>query len=330
VHFWINAELLQEGAPQLPQLSMVNLEKMYQGSIATGAINFENGRIDVDMKSYAGKEMLDIWKKYAGDKISDDMVKRLPAKDVALFLAMNFKPEGIKEFLKLTGMDGFFNMGTSMFGFNLDDFVKANKGDIVLSVSDITKDTTGKPTASVVFSTAIGDKPSFDKLVAAGKKFGAQGKGEMSSQLFFNSNDKYFTIGNNKTHVDQFVAKDGNTKFDFYSKLESSPIAGYANFQYILSAMRSSNKDSVANIVIDSSLKVWDNALMSGGNFKDGGIVQHFEINLVDQSTNSLKQLNRYMNLVARVAKENKKETDISGIKLLGTAVPGDSTAIAE
>ncbi len=331
MHFWVNAELMQQQSPEIPQLSMINLQKMYEGSIATGSVNFENGKIDVDMKSYASKEMMDIWKKYAGDKISDDMVKRLPAKDVAIFLALNFKPEGIKEFLRLTGLDGFFNMGTSTFGFNLDDFIKANKGDLVLSVSDITKDTSGKTTASVLFSTAIGDKASFDKIVAAGKKLGSQGMGQMASQLHFNSNEKYFAIGNNKSHIDQFVAKEGNTKFDFYNKIESSPIAGYVNFQYIMTAMRSNvGKDSVATMVLDSSLKYWDNALMTGGQFKDGGVIQHFEINMIDQSTNSLKQINRYMNLVGRVAKENKKESDISGIKLQGTAVPGDSTAIAE
>lgn len=331
MHFWINAELLQQGAPQMPQLSMVNLEKMYEGSIATGAINFENGRIDVDMKSYAGKDMLELWKKYAGTKISDDMVKRLPAKNVALFLAMNFKPEGIKEFLKLTGLDGFVNLGAGTVGFNLDDFIKANKGDIVLSLSDITKDTSGKTSASVLFSTAIGDKPSFDKLVAAGKKLGSQGMGKMASQIYFNSNEKYFTIGNNKTDVDQFVAKEGNSKFDFYEKIESSPIAGYVNFQYIMNSMRANlGKDSVGSLVLDSSLKVWDNALMSGGNFKDGGITQHFEINMMDKSTNSLKQLNRYMGLVARIAKENKKEDNINEIRLPGNTSPADSAAIAE
>jgi len=331
MHFWINAELLQQETPQIPQLSMINLEKMYQGAIATGAVNFENGKIDVDMKSYASKDMLDLWKKYAGNKISDDMVKRLPAKDVALFLALNFKPEGIKEFLKLTGLDGFFNMGTAALGFNLDDFIKANKGDLVLSVSKITKDSSGKNTASVLFSTAIGDKASFDKLVAAGKKMGTQGMGQMASQLHFNSNEKYFSIGNNKADVDQFVAKEGNTKFDFYNKIESSPIAGYVNFQYLLNSMRSTAaKDSVASMMLDSSLKFWDNALMTGGNFKNGGIVQHFEINMVDQSTNSLKQLNRYMNMVGSLAKKNTKEVNISEIRLPGNTSPADSAAIAE
>lgn len=49
----------------------------------------------------------------------------------------------------------------------------------------------------------------------------------------------------------------------------------------------------------EASLKMWDNLIATGGKFNDGGISQHVEINLVDKSTNSLKQLNNYLGTIS-------------------------------
>jgi hypothetical protein len=316
IHFWVNAEALNAGTPAMAALSMINMNKLYEGAIATGTVNFENGKLAVDMKSYSGKELAAIWKKYAGSSISSDMVKRLPAKDVAMFFAMNFKPEGIKEFLKLMGLDGFINMGTAFLGFNLDDFIKANKGDILLSVSDIAKDSSGKTSASVLFAASVGDKVSFDKLIAAGKKAGKNGIGEMASQIHFNSNDKYFAIGNNKQNIDDFIGKAGDSKFEFYNKIASSPFGGYVNLQYIMASMKEEvSKDSLGLVALEASAKIWDNIIISGGGYSKGGLTQHFEINLVDKTTNSLKQMNKYVALMGNIVKEKNKEKKLSALE---------------
>jgi hypothetical protein len=319
VHFWINTQALYEGNAGMAALSMVNIRKLYEGSFTAGTINFENGQVIADMDSYAGKEMTELWKKYGGSKISSDMVKRLPAKDVAVLIALNFKPEGIKEFVKLLGVEGLINMGSGLIGFNLDDFVKANKGDIVLSVSDISKDSSGKTDATILFAASVADKASFDKLVNAGNKMGKQSLGTNSSKIFYNRNDPYFAIGNKKESIDQFVAKEGNSQFDFMNKIASSPMGGYVNLQYILSSLRDeAGKDSLGLVALDASLKLWKDMIMSGGNFKDGAVTQHIEINLLDKTTNSLKQINTYIGIMASVLKEKKKETSLNEIRLPG------------
>ena len=322
MHFWVNSEAIYQGTPNTPgmaALGMLNISKLYQGSYATGTVQFENGKIDVALKSYAGKEMTDLIKKYSGTKINSEMVKRLPAKDVAVFLAMNFKPEGIKEFAKLIGIDGLVNMGAAQFGFNLDDFVKANKGDIVFSISDIVKDTSGKTNAAVLFAASKGDKASFDKLVAAGKKFGGGKSGTGAPNFYFNQDDKYFSIGTKKEYIDQFVAKEGDSKFDFFDKISSGPIGGYVNLQYIMASLRDqASKDSLGLAALDASLKVWDNIIMNGGEFKNGGITQHFEINLVDKTTNSLKQLNKYARVMANIVRQKEKQESNVDTRLHG------------
>ncbi len=322
----MNAESFNPGTAGMGAMSMVNMNKIFEGSITSGTVNFESGKIDVDVKSFAGKELTEIWKKYSGSKISSDMVKRVPAKDVAFFLAMNFKPEGIKEFVKLIGMEGLLNMGAAFLGFNLDDFIKANKGDILLAVSDIVKDSSGKTDASVLFAASVGDKLSFDKLVAAGNKMGKDQLGAAASKISFNQNKEYFAIGNKKENIDQFITKEGSSTFDFYNKIASSPIGGYVNLQYIMTSMRSeASKDSLGLLAMDASIKMWENIILSGGEFKNDGVTQHIEINLVDKTTNSLKQLNKYAAAIGVIAEQKKKETDITGIRL-----HGDTTGVKD
>lgn len=319
IHFWINMEALGMGSSDMPgmaALSMINFKKIYEGSRVTGTVNFDNGKINADFTSYSGKEMTDLVKKYSGDKISSEMLKRLPSKNVAALFALNFKPEGIREYLKLLGVEGFANMGTAFLGFNLDDFIKANKGDILIAVSDFVQDSIGKPDMSVIFSASIGDKQSFGKLVEAGKKVSKEKlTGENSPAISYNLNDNYFAIGNKKQDVDKYIASTNNSTLDFFDKISGSSSSAYVNFQYILKAMENqASRDSLDKVIYDVSVKMWDNLVFTGNGFKNGGSKTHLEINLIDKSTNSLKQLHNYLGTIAVVMKkkEEKYMTDYS------------------
>lgn len=323
LHFWMNSEELNKGNFTSAGLKMmpVDFEKLYKGSITTATVNFENGKILFDTKSYASKEITEIWKKYGG-KLDETMLKRLPAKDVAFVLAMNFKPEGIKELVKVMGMEGYANMGLAFMGFTLDDFIKANKGDILLAVSDFEKTTDTTPTEvfaqagnmftkpDVIFATSVGDKDAFNKLVKAGEKLGKNMFTSDSLPIALNNNGSYFAIGSKKTSVDKFIA-GGNSNFDFISKITGQSVGGYVNIQYLLKAFGSeAAKDSSAKAAYDASLAFWDNAYMKGGDFSDGGTTSTIEINLMDKNTNSLKQLNQYLGKLGAIAKKEKEKRD--------------------
>lgn len=327
VHFWMNVESLYKGMPGMEVMAMINLTKLYEDSRYAATGNFENGQIKVDMVSYGGKEISDIYKKYAGNKVSADMAGNLPAKDIAVFFALNFKPEGIKELIKLTGMEGLINMGTAMLGFNMEDFIKANKGDILLSISDFGVDSFGRPEPKVLFSASIGDKASFDKLINAGKKMS---KGDdMGGKIAYNKNDKYFVIGNNKAANDQFISSKGGNKPAFWDRISGGPIAGYVNLQTIMNTFsKEASRDSFGFMSLQASQKFWSDITLSGGDFKDGGIVQHLEINLVDKTTNSLKQLNKYVDALALIEKQ-KKEYYKTNDNMLPPAVVDSVVAIA-
>ena len=320
LHFWVNSEELNKNGAASAGLKMLNidLEKLYKGSITTATVNFENGQVLIDTKSYASKEVTELWKKYGG-KVDESMLKRIAAKDVAAVIAMNFKPEGIKELVKLMGVEGYANMGLAFMGFTLDDFVKANKGDVVLAVTDFKTALpdsapagmvesnlfSSKPT--VIFGTSVGDKDAFNKLIKAGEKLGKDAPASAAEQVSYNNNGSYFAIGNSKEAVDKFVT-GGNNNFDFISKISGQSVGGYFNIRYILKAFANeASRDSSSKAVYDASVAFWDNVYMKGGDYSDGGTSSHIEINLIDKSTNSLKQLNKYISTLGLIAKKEKE-----------------------
>ncbi len=318
-HFWFNAKGFASGMNQIAGMAaMANLSKLYDGAITTGTLNFENGKINVDAKSYGGKEITDLFKKYNGTDFNKEMVKNIPSQNLAGLFTFNFKPEGIKEFLKILGMDGLANLGTAQLGFNLDDFIKANKGDVLIAVTDIKNDSTGFGTdANFIFATSIGDKTSFNKLIDAGKKMGGPmlGANPMAEKIAYNVNDKYFAIGNNKTAIDTYLAGTANSSFSFLDKISGGPFGGYVNFQYIIGANKpKATADSFKLASYDATIKMWDNMMISGGNFKDGAITQHWEINLIDKNTNSLKQLNTYAGTMSAIDKKKSAADDLKWI----------------
>ncbi|MBP6022150.1 DUF4836 family protein [Ferruginibacter sp.] len=331
LHFWMNSEELYKDGLANPAMAMLNLTTLYKGSRAAATLNFENGKILMDIKSYAGKELTELYKKYGGKNIDEEMIKRLPSKDVAAVFAMSYKPEGIKELLKLMGVEGYANMGLAFAGFSLDDFIKANKGDVLIALTEIKhkKDSikfkgvngedksfeTNTPQPEFIFATSIGDKDAFNLLIKAGEKFGKNVPAEIP--VAYNSNGKYFAIGNSKENIAKYTGTNSNTSFDFLSNISGEPFGGYINLQYIMKAFESeATKDSTAKAVYDASLKMWDNVYMKGGSYSGGGITQTMEINLIDKNTNSLKQLNQYLGTLGQLKMESDKKMEMTDVMM--------------
>ena len=328
-HFWLNAEYFSPTAGLSGIGAMANLSKLYEGAVTTATVNFENGKINLDAKSYGGKEMTDLYKKYSGKDFDKSMVKNIPSQNLAALLAFNFKPEGVKEFLKLLNMDGLVNLGAAQAGFNLDDFVKANKGDILIAVTDIKQDTLVGQNADFIFAASINNKTSFNKLIDAGKKFGGPMLGA-TNKFAYNVNEKYLVFTNNKTVTDTYIAGTANTYFDFIDKISGGPFGGFINFQYIFNNVKpKSSADSLDVEMYNASVKMWDNLLISGGNFKDGGITQHWEINMMDKNTNSLKQLNSYLGTMSVIQEKKKARNKVTWMNEDVMAPAMDTTIIA-
>ena len=343
IHFWMNTQELSTGANTPSALAMVNLEKWFTDSRTTATLNFDNGKISINSRGYSGAELSGVFKKYQGGKIDEEMIKRIPGKDVAAVMALNFKPEGVKELLKTFNLDGFVNVGLTSLGLKMDDFIKANKGDIVIALSDfkmktdtaekmITDDEAAavplaqKPSFNFIFTTSIGDKESFNKLISTGKKLGEKFINKSEVPLAYNSNNNYFVLSNSKETADKYIAGSNNT-FDFMSQISGQPFGGYVSLQSIMKAFESeAAKDSAGKIMYQASLQLWDNFLWKGGEFKEGALTQSFEINLVDKTTNSLVQLNQYSNTLGKLYSEKRKSSTVALTNEIAPAAPVEPT----
>ena len=105
MHVWMNVEKLTGNIPQMGMLSMMKMDKFLTGNISALTLNFDNGKITLRSKGYAGKELSDIFKQYSGGSINTEMLKNIPSQVVVGVLAMHCSPDGLKEMINLSGMD---------------------------------------------------------------------------------------------------------------------------------------------------------------------------------------------------------------------------------
>ena len=341
---WHNTEEIMKIVPDLGMLSMLKLDVFFKDNASASTINFEKGKIEMNQMIYAGKELTGFMKKYKGAKINTGMIKNIPSQNVLGVFAMNFKPEGIKEFIKLTGTDGMVNMYLQQLGFTLDDLTKANNGDILIAISDLKmttdsvdfKDSEGntmntggftKPDFNFIFSMSVNDKVSFQKIIDAGKKMSNQmGK---DTSISFALNDKFFAVSNHNNFTNQYLAGNDN-KYDFVDKINGQPIGLFLDLQKILSVVATGNTRNAGNkAMMGQSLKIWNNVTMAGGDMKDDAFTSKTEINLVDQNANSLKQLNSYFDEMFKI-NETKREQNahLNNLDSLLTPPPIDTVKV--
>lgn len=334
IHFWLNSGLLMKNT-MAGALSMFKAASLLEGNVTGYTVNFDNGKITASTKTWFNNELGALMKKYKPGNINTDMLKRIPGQDMSVVFAMNYPPEGLKEFLKLFGVDGMVNGFIGDFGLSIDDFVKANKGDLLLAVSDFKVEdkemnlnpdkgsdfsfSTPQPGAKVLFATSINDKPSFDKMIDILKtEISKQGGAEDLAMIKYTVKDNWFIAGNAQESVDGF-ASGTVTDHPFISKISGHPMGCYIDFQKISSGIKT-NKLGGTGKIFTGEAKVWENMLFYGGEMKDGAYVAFMEVNMFDKNTNSLKQLNSFFNTVAKSVKEdmdnhNPWTVDTSGIR---------------
>jgi len=64
IHVWVNTEEMTKNSSAMGMVGMVKLDVFLKDNISTYTVNFDNGKINVNQKLYAGKELSDFLKKY--------------------------------------------------------------------------------------------------------------------------------------------------------------------------------------------------------------------------------------------------------------------------
>lgn len=324
IHYWVNAELYGNSLGGL--LSMVKLSVLFEGNAYGTTVNFDNGKITLKSKAWYNKQLTELMKKYGGEKVSEATINRIPSKNVLAVFAFKYKPEGFKELLKLLGVDGFVNSALSSVNYSTDEFVKATKGDVLISVSDfevksrtlgadggqtsVPQDmpTVPAPTAKVLFATSVNDKPSFDKLFGIIQSK-SQELGAFTKDIHFQLNNDWFAVGNSPDQVNGFLS-GGNNNLEFAKRISGRSFGGFINVQQILKSTTPLATDSSAKAALDASINMWQDIYMLSSGEANGTYTGEAEINLVDKSTNSLKQLNKYIDTISKLTGRKRSPSD--------------------
>ncbi|WP_207512002.1 DUF4836 family protein [Longitalea luteola] len=324
LHYWVNAESYYNSLGGL--LSVLKMNVLFEGNAYGAALNFDNGKITLKSKAFYNKDMKALMEKYAGGKVTDAMINRIPSKNVVAVFAFKYPPQGLIDLFKLMGVDGIVNGFLGGEGFSTEEFVKANKGDVLLSVSDFeikptettfTDPETGDPVtlknetpnANILFATSVNEKPAFDKLFGILQTKVQQLSPAITSKVHFQLNNEWFAAGNSPEQVNGFL-KGGNNQLPFTSRISGKLFGGYINVQQILKNTAPAITDSSAKVAMDLSVRMWQDIYMTSGGLKNGAFEGEAEINLVDKSTNSLKQLNKYLDAISKQLNGNRNQYD--------------------
>ncbi|HUR12249.1 MAG TPA: DUF4836 family protein [Flavitalea sp.] len=335
MHFYVNSGQLYNSMGG-GMMSMMKLNVLFEGNVSTTSIKFEDGKITLKSHQYYGKEMSDLMDKYDSKKIDKAVINRIPSQNVVALFTMNYPPEGLKEFLRLIGVDGVVNGYLGKINYSMEEFIKANKGDLLISFSDFSmssksieipnpdggapfRQTQTVPDIKVLFATSINDKAAFDKLVTTLKKETAEMPQAGIPQITYNINNNWFAASNSPEFVTQFLA-GGKTTQPYADKLDGAVYGGFIDLQKLFKGMQTSSADSSSKAVMDASVKMWQDVIFTAGEFNKGKITSDGVVNLVDKNTNSLKQLNRYLDLMAKNI--NRQRFNASG------NADGDTTVV--
>ena len=322
MHLWVNSGSLYSDVSGM--LAMMKVGSLFNGNVSASTINFDAGKISMNVKNYVGKEMQQMMKNWSAKTVDASVLNRLPSNDVIGVMAANIDPKGLEEFFKAAGFDGLINMALAKQDLTLAELLSATKGEFVLSFSDLTmqKQTAMLPSGSdsatftyspqrpdfnVLFATNVNQKSTFDKLLNTFSQEGAV------LPFAYKLDDNWFVAGNKTEPVDGFLANK-EVKKPFAEKISGHPFGLYIDFQRLLKT--NFTEQSTGKSMLAESAAMWKELVATGGEYKDGASTAEVVVNLVDTKTNSLKQLNQYLEKMFQTSKKNSvaldnKENDV-------------------
>jgi flagellar biosynthesis chaperone FliJ len=328
VHYWLNSEkyysLIGSSLQNSPMSAMLtSMNRFYKGSFSTGTMSFDDGKITVKTKNYASEEMKKLLDKYKFQNVTKEMVNRIPSKNVIAAMVANFPPDVMKEMAKAMGVDGFINMALGKVNYTFDELIQATKGQFIFAASDFvwpTKSATNMydeesdhssmmPDIKLLLGLSVNNKASFDKLVNVLEsqiKDSTQKQNLLSKVTYQTTND-WFAISNSSETVQQFLA-GGNNDLPFADKISGHAFGMYIDLQKIIKAL----PGAMAGMsdMQSAAANTWQDMVMTGGDYKDGVTTGELTINLVDSKTNSLKQMNQFIEKMYQAQKKSRAEME--------------------
>ena len=312
----------------LPFIGLTKAADLFKDLYAANTINFEDGKLVVNSVTYAGKDLREILKKYAGPAVDLDLVEKYPSA-INGFAAFSFDPKLITEIVKFIGFESTANQYLAQQGFSLEDINKAFKGDFAVVFSDfaITEKESpylpGQqvklPFAKLLIDAKIGDKDTYKKITGklAEKGFLVENKGAYTipqagnSGYSFSLDDKNLLVSNDSVLANLYKAGNNGKAgipSDIKDLTKGKSIAVYVDINTILKGIPS---DSSSQHALDAAKSSFKDLVATTDNFDGKSIKGHFELRTVNAKENSLVTLAKFFITVGKEVKHHVKIDDI-------------------
>jgi hypothetical protein len=324
--FWVNSASQMEDLP----IPLPKVKELLQNSYTAATLDFEDGKVVVNSKSYTSKALSDLMEKYKGPTADLSLVEKYPSNNINGFLVFAFNPEffnGIVNQLEVGGMvDAQLSkmMGST---YTLKEALKAIKGDFAVVVSDfgMTSATAGAnanmnnpatlnmPSAKVLFNAPVGDKAQLnkllDKLVEQQMMVKENGQYRLSPAMSAmgmqaSIDDKNVLIATDSTLLSQYKASTAKATInsDVLNAFKGKSSVGYLDIEKTLTAIPASAASAeVMTAAKETFRDIRGYADQYNGKYTEG----HFELRLKNDKENSLTSLVKFLAVAGEAAKKS-------------------------
>lgn len=311
IHFWsASADVLSDF--QFGPVPLIAASAMMQGSVTEGTINFENGKIAIKSRQYLNPTLSSLISKYNAKPLTTDLLNHVAA-GASVVVAMNYHPQLIKDFLKISGTESTTNKFLDDYNLSFDGLLQSTKGEILMTAADLGPQQNGSDDemeddvfpfgGNLLFAASLNNDSAFMKVQPIIKQFFPSAATTVQNN--------WFVLGNSPATINHFFSP--NTNEAIATKLGGHPIGIYIDIQKGLEQWNTGGLDSALLQQIQLSKNFWRDVVSTGGEFKNGAINFETQVNLADKSTNSLKQLANYGIQMSALI---KKEADVVNISV--------------
>ncbi len=333
---WVNASGYMDMFP-LPRV-----KELFQNTFSAYTLNFEDGKVVVDGKSYLSKQLRDIYDKYSKAEADMSLVEKYPSDKINGFFVAGMDPQMISDIVKFLELGGMADAQlTKMMGSNytLQDLLKAFKGDMAFVASDFAmKPVLGPdgevmtqiPNVKMLGNIAVGDKAQMNKLMdkmAEMKMVEKSGTGYtltpeikkigMSASI----DDKNIVIASNDTIINNYKSGTNKATIDkeILSNSKGKSVVFYMNLQSFINAAQSAYAtDSAKNAMLVKAKETFKD--MSGSVNKPGGksMESHYELRFINDKENSLTSILKFAEAASKTMNA-KREPDM---RIMADSIP--------
>lgn len=358
VGMWINSSSSVEDLP----LSLPKLKELLSNSFTAATVNFENGKITVNSKSYYSKDFRDLLKNYTGPTADLGLIENYPSDDINGFGVFSFNPQLIDGIVKYLEVGALVDSYLSKFmgaNYTLQDALKAIKGDFAITISDfktegknaspqpkvaLPSDTSGEVTErkanlKMLMNIPVGDKVQMnrimDKLVEMQMLVKANNEYKLNTALQnigyqLKVDDKNIIVASDQNLLDQYLAKTkrANINKDVISDFKGKSGVAYINIESILNGINPVNAQG--DSVLPKAKETFKDIEAYTNNFNGKFVEGHAQLRFKNEKESSLTSLLSFIETVSKNVKTSRPmviyKDDVQGEN--GSAMRDDEKSI--